>query len=239
MLMHGKELTAEQRVQKAVISIMAHPDYYAVAPVMMLGTKVVDDKTPTACTNGRDEKYGRKFVDGLNDAELRFLILHETYHKMYRHLTTWRHLYKQDADRANRACDYVINIKLVDQDSKRGFITMPKSGLLDTKYRGMDSAQVYNLLPESDEGGDGGDGGMDDHDWDGAQEMTDEEEQQLAREIDEAVRQGASTTCCRCRLTGVRCCVSLSHRCAQVAITRHGADPTAATYHQAITYHRA
>jgi len=32
---------------------------------------------------------------------------------------------------------------------------------------------------------------MDDHDWDGAQEMTDEEEQQLAREIDEAVRQGA------------------------------------------------
>jgi predicted metal-dependent peptidase len=67
-------------------------------------------------------------------------------------------------------------------------------GLLDEKYRGMDSAQVYALLPESgdDEDGDeAGDDGMDDHDWDDAQEMEEEERKQLERDIDSAVRQGA------------------------------------------------
>lgn len=93
MLMIGKQLTEEQRVQKAVIDIMAHEKYWAVAPILMIGNKSVCDKTPTAYTNGRDEVYGRAFVASLSDAELRFLVLHECYHKLYLHLTTWRHLY--------------------------------------------------------------------------------------------------------------------------------------------------
>jgi predicted metal-dependent peptidase len=67
---------------------------------------------------------------------------------------------------------------------------MPAKGLVDEKYRGMDSAQVFNLLPD-DDGKGGGGGGIDDHDWDGAQEMDGEEVKQLARDIDQAVRQGA------------------------------------------------
>ena len=196
MLMIGKQLTAEQRLHKAVVAIMAHSKYYSVSPVMMIGKKSVCDKTRTAKTNGRDEVYGRAFVDSLTDPELRFLILHEVYHKMYRHLVTWRHLYKQDARRANKACDYVINIKLADYDDKEGFIKMPACGLINAKYRDMDSAQVFALLDdeEGDEGGDeGGDGGepMDDHDWDGAQDIPASEREQLERDIDQAMRQGA------------------------------------------------
>jgi predicted metal-dependent peptidase len=196
MLMIGKQLTAEQRLHKAVVAIMAHNKYHSVSPVMMIGKKSVCDKTRTAKTNGRDEVYGRAFVDSLTDPELRFLILHEVYHKMYRHLVTWRPLYKQDARRANRACDYVINIKLADYDGKEGFIKMPKCGLIDAQYRDMDSAQVFALLDdeEGDEGGDdGGDGGdsMDDHDWDGAQDIPASERDQLERDIDQAMRQGA------------------------------------------------
>jgi predicted metal-dependent peptidase len=146
--MLGKQLTVEQRLNKAVIDIMAEPHYYAIAPVLMIGDKSVCDKTPTAYTNGRDEVYGRKFVEGLTDAELRFLVLHEAYHKMYRHITTWRHLYEDNARLANMACDYVINVKLVDGDDGKKFIVMPKVGLLDTKYRDMDSAQVYHLLTQ-------------------------------------------------------------------------------------------
>ena len=98
MLMIGKELSAEQRLGKAVVDIMSEPRYTALAGVLMIGNRTVDDKVPTACTNGRDEMYGRKFIESLNDAELRFLVLHECYHKLYRHLTTWRHLYdKNDA----------------------------------------------------------------------------------------------------------------------------------------------
>jgi len=195
------QLTEEQRLTKAVVSIMGNPKYTALAGVLMIGDRnVVDDPSvPTACTNGRDEMYGREFVKQLNDAELRFLVLHEVYHKLFRHLTTWRHLYNQDAHLANVACDHVINIKIVD-DNKDHFASMTgvlEGGCYDRKYVGMDTAQVYNLLREDQESDGGGQGseplpeGFDKHDWDGASEMDAEEIRELAREIDEAVRQGA------------------------------------------------
>ena len=194
MLALNQALTAEQRLSKAVMSVMAHDKYVGLSSVLMVGDRTVSDTIPTACTNGRDEQYGRGFVDGLTDPELRFLVLHECYHKMYKHLTTWKHLYKLHPIVSNVACDYVINIQLSDSDEGMGFIKMPKVGLIDEKYRGMDSAQVFHLiydaLPEGDDGSGLG-GGMDDHDWDGAEELTEIEKGDLEREVDEAIRQGA------------------------------------------------
>ena len=213
MLMIGKQLSAEQRLTKAVVDIMASPKYVALAGVLMVGKREVDDNVPTACTNGRDERYGRAFVEMLSDAELRFLVLHECYHKLYKHLTTWRHLYDECAPLANIACDFVINLKISD-DNKDGFAQMPKDkksgkaiGALDDRFRGMDSAQVYNLLKQENQGGEGGGGsgsgggsgtgiasggeGLDSHDWEGAKSLTEGEKQALARDIDEAIRQGA------------------------------------------------
>jgi predicted metal-dependent peptidase len=210
--MYKLKMTAEQRLEKAVIAIMASPKYMALSGVMMVGRRTIDDTVPTACTNGRDERYGRAFVESLNDSQLRFLVLHEVYHKLYRHLTTWRWMYDENPQASNQACDYVINQKLVD-DNKDGFATMDgplTMGCLDEKYRGWDSAMVFADLkkqgrskPQDGAGqpGDGagqpGDGagqpgdGFDDHDWDGAKEMSEDEKQALAREIDGAIRQGA------------------------------------------------
>lgn len=123
MLSIGRNLTVEQRLEKAVIDIMGNQKYTALAGVLMIGDKRVCKDTPTAYTNGRDEVYGAEFIPKLNDAELRFLVLHECYHKLYRHLTTWLHLFLEDKELANRACDYVINVKLVD-DNTDGFATM-------------------------------------------------------------------------------------------------------------------
>lgn len=213
MLMFGKQLTAEQRLTKAVVDIMGNNKYFALSGVLMMGSRTVRDDLPTACTNGLDEMYGRGFIEQLNDAELRFVVLHECYHKLYRHLLTWRHLYDEDAMCANAACDYVINIKIAD-DNTDGFATMPidrstnkPKGLLDEKYRGMDTAQVYRMLKEdakNSQGSGNGDGSggssgsgassgtsLDDHDWDGAKRMNSEERKQLERELDEAIRQGA------------------------------------------------
>jgi predicted metal-dependent peptidase len=191
MLSIGKLLTVEQRLSKALVAIMGSPKYTALAGVLMIGEKTVND-IPTACTNGRDEMYGREFVEGLTDAELRGLVLHENYHKLYQHMSTWKHLWEIDPHSANQAMDYVINIKIAD-DNTDGFAVIPKGGLLDAKYRGMDTAQVFNLIHQSDDGdGDGdGDGEMDEHDWKGAQDLSDEEKGALARDIDEAIRQGA------------------------------------------------
>ena len=209
--MFMQNLTEEQRLTKAVVAIMSHSGFVALASVMMVGKREVTDDplVPTACTNGRDEKYGREFVKKLNDAELRFLVLHELYHKLYKHLHIWRHLYDEDPHLANCANDFVINLKIVDEN-RDGFATMTgelANGCYDVQYRGMDSAQVYNLLRkqqgDGSAGNDSGDGDsgsgslpngqspFDEHDWDGAQELSDEEKRELARELDEAIRQGA------------------------------------------------
>jgi hypothetical protein len=63
MLSIGKELNPEQRLAKAVVSIMGKAP--ALAGVLMIGTRVVEHdnaKVPTACTNGRDEWYGAGFA---------------------------------------------------------------------------------------------------------------------------------------------------------------------------------
>lgn len=203
-LMIGKKLTATQRLQKATMDLMGMDEFIALSGVLMIGKKSVVDGLPTACTNGKDEMYGREFVESLNDPELRFLMLHECYHRMYQHLTTWEHLHKDNPQLANMAMDYVINVKLFDTDSNRhGWIKMPGCGLLDEQYRGMDVAQVYKKLKQDppqggggggqDQGQDGGSGsGMDEHDWANAQAMSPEDKKALAKEIDEAIRQGAA-----------------------------------------------
>ena len=205
MLAINTQLSAEQRLSKNITQIMGNPKYVALAGVLMIGEKGIKDDCPTAYTNGRDDYYGRAFVDGLADSEFRFLILHETYHKLFKHLTTWEHLYKDDPKLANMACDYVINLMIADENRDM-FAVMPKDaegnaiGLLDEKFRNMDTAQVYKILKQEQEEKGGAasstpneGGGLDEHDWEGAQEMDEDEQRGLAREIDEAIRQGAMT----------------------------------------------
>ena len=196
MLTTVKNLTAEQRIERSHIDLMKTPAFVAYSGVLMVGSvKVEDDKSkcPTAYTNGRDVVYGREFVAKQTDAKLRGLILHENKHKMYRHIATWKHLWKQDASKANRACDYVINLEIVDESKKsNGFVELPDGGLYDEKYRGLNSAEVFALL-DDDDGGDGGGegGGLDEHGWEDAESMSEEEKQELGKQIDQAIRQGA------------------------------------------------
>lgn len=219
------KLTAEKRLELVHVSLMREKQFAFFAGLFMVGKTTIMDGFPTAGTNGRDAWYGREFVDKLTDKELAFLVLHENMHKCYRHLTTWRNLYEKNHRLANNACDYVINIQLVDMDPGERFISMPMCrepgpnlgkpiGYIDERFRGMDAKQVFDILEKEQKerprrgrgepGGDGtGDGGyeitdelsdssegFDSHDWEGAQEMTAEEKQELAREIEGALRQG-------------------------------------------------
>jgi predicted metal-dependent peptidase len=193
----------ERKVQKAKITLMRHPKFALLQGILMVGKTKVADNVPTACTNGRDEIYGREFVRKLRDSELAFVIAHEAGHKMYRHMTTWKKLHDEDHALANRACDYVINLMLRDLDPGENVIAMPmyrdgphagkKIGLIDERFRGMNTKQVFDILKQEQKDGEGGgdDGdGIDEHDWDGAKEMTDEQKKELARDIDQAIRQG-------------------------------------------------
>jgi predicted metal-dependent peptidase len=194
-------LTVEQRIERSHVGLMKNPNFVAYSGLLMVGKVTVTDTCPTARTNGRDVEYGRKFVEGLSDAELRGLILHETKHKMYRHLTTWQGLWKQNAQIANMACDYVINLEIVDEGKRtNGYVELPSCGLYEEKFRGMSSREVFDHLmrnpppppPPNGKGNGKGDGqSLDEHDWEGAEEMSTEEVDELVKEIDGAIRQGA------------------------------------------------
>lgn len=201
--MFTTDLTAEQRLQKAVASIMGRQEFAALSGILMIGERGIKDNVETAYTNGRDEYYGRAFVESLSDAELRFLVMHEVYHKMYKHLTTWQNLFKEDAQLANMAADYVINTKITKQCEKirtstgNKFLKMPDGGLRDYAFDGWNTQEVFEHLKskqDNDGGNSGGNGKgapLDEHGWEDAQELSAEEKQDLERSIDEAIRQGA------------------------------------------------
>ena len=201
-------ITTERKLARCKIGLMRNKKFALMSGLLMVGTTSIVDGLPTARTNGRDEEYGRAFVDGMSEIEVSFVIMHECMHKMYQHLTTWRKLYDIDRDLANQACDYVINLELKELDPAEQFIAMPRDkagknvGLIDTKFRGMSTKQVWDILrKEQDEGKQGGEGkpgdgkggkgdSLDDHDWEGADALGKEEKEALAKEIDQAIREG-------------------------------------------------
>ena len=214
------KLSAEQRIERCHVQLMKHKNFALFSGLFMIGKVSVDDKTPTACTNGMDVRYGREFVQSLNDKQLAFLILHENMHKAYRHLVVWDKLYKRNATLANIACDYVINLQIRDYDPSQFDTEMPTDaegkpmGCIDEKYRGMDSQEVFLKLieekgedygkakvyvlgdGEGESDGNGPDDGegiptLDEHDWEGAGEATEKEKNEAGKEIEQALRQGS------------------------------------------------
>jgi predicted metal-dependent peptidase len=99
---------------------------------------------PTAGTDGRKFYYNADFVDRLDDNEVLFLCGHEVLHCVYDHFGA-RADYDYDHQLYNAAGDYVINIQLTED----GFtpITTVKI-LLDWKYQGLTSHEVYEQLKE-------------------------------------------------------------------------------------------
>jgi predicted metal-dependent peptidase len=205
-------LTIEQQIQKEHVWLMKHPNYCLYSGIIMIGKTEVRDDIPTACTDGRNTYYGREFCSKLDKQGLRAVILHENLHKAFRHTTMWQHLYKQWPIVANMACDYVINLIIKDSDPEGKEVKLPDSALLDDKFRGLDAGEVFRRLKQEAEStgkinvktaGDqkGKDvpvtegspmpGGFDEHDWEEAEGMSQEEKEGLAKDIDQALRQGA------------------------------------------------
>ena len=209
------QLSAEERITKQRFKVMSDQRFVAIAGILMIGTNTVSETMPTAATNGRDTIFGRKFVDGVSDAVLRFTILHEAFHIMLMHLTMYKHLFDEDAQLANVAADMVINIMLDSTAGKGsdGFIEVWEHACLDYQYRGMSTEEVFRKLqqkqsqqqskPGQGKSGQPGSGqrsagggeaqDFDQHDTEGAitNPLTPEEVKELTEQVDTAIRQGA------------------------------------------------
>ena len=200
------KLTVEQLIQKDHVALMKDPKYCLYSGIIMIGKTEVKDDVPTACTDGRNTYYGRDYMAKQASNKRKGVILHENLHKAFRHTTVWKHLYKENPTLANMACDYVINLMIMDGDNN--FVSLPDGALLDPKYKGLDAGTVYRMIKEEAKGGtvhvktvgdqEGKDvpvieigNGLDEHDWESAEGMTNEEKETLAKDIDQALRQGA------------------------------------------------
>lgn len=184
---------AQRKLKKVKINLMRNPKFALWSGVMMIGKTSVVEGIPTACTNGRDEMYGLDFVTKLDEKALGFVVLHENMHKGLRHLTTWQKLNKENPRLANVAMDYVINLMIMDMDPNEQIIAFPRTddgkrmGCYDVRFRGMNTKQVFDILKQENSSGEDS---FDEHDWDGAKELTEDERKELEREIDQALRQG-------------------------------------------------
>ena len=200
------KLTVEQLIQKDHVALMKDPKYCLYSGIIMIGKTEVKDDVPTACTDGRNTYYGRDYMAKQASNKRKGVILHENLHKAFRHTTVWRHLFKENPNMANMACDYVINLMIMDGDNS--FVSLPDGALLDHKYKGLDAGTVYRMIKEEAKGGtvhvktvgdqEGKDvpvieigNGLDEHDWESAEGMSKEEKEALAKDVDQALRQGA------------------------------------------------
>lgn len=182
-------MNVSDRIKKAHIAVMQHKKFCVFAGVLACGKVTVTEDVPTACTDGWNVKYNPKFIEEnmADDAELRFLVLHEATHKAYRHMSVWKELHNTNAQLANIAADYFVNGVLADTDAGEGFVKMPKVGVKpNPKYKGWSVLQIYTDLEQEDE--DKGGDGIDEHDWDG--EGHTPTEQEMEDEIGRALRQG-------------------------------------------------
>ena len=197
-------MTPERKLKKAKIDVMRSTlaGLRMWSGVMSIGKTTICDNTPTAYTNGRDEVYGRAFIEALPVPQVSFVCLHEAVHKGLRHLTTWRKLFEKNPRIANIACDYVVNRIIVKADPNETVVQFPRNpdgsrmGLYDIKYDGMSAVQIFRDIEQEEEqtgkqhGGGGGGEGFDEHGWDDAQELPKDEQDALQKEIDHAMRRG-------------------------------------------------
>jgi predicted metal-dependent peptidase len=175
-----------RKYKKVRLDLMRSGPFVELGPVLRLGKQRIVKGYPTASTDGVNETYGYEFVNALEERQLAFVVVHETMHKVCRHLVTYNKLWKENATLTNMACDYWINGKLdniakADAKSKIEMVTITQAlldildertkdalaqegkgigsvfGLLDHRFDGMSVKQIYDILKQ--EAKDKGEGG--------------------------------------------------------------------------------
>ena len=212
----------ERELQKAHVDLMRHSSTCAFAGVILRGKNevVYDGSVPTACTDGKNKRYGYEFFKALTLPEKRGVVMHENFHDALMHMTRDRDLRKESARLYNVAADYALNAIIMDIASKHpAFITLPKGCMYNPMFNGWSARQVYLYLRDQCESepqpqdGDGEGSGephagatevtdkktgakhnigapMDEHDYGRGDGLSDDEAADEEKEVREALQQG-------------------------------------------------
>ena len=123
-------------IQRAKINLLLKEAFFGN---LLMHLKIEPDtKRSTFCTNGKCIKYSPAYAGGLTRDEISGVLAHEVMHCVFKH-----HLERNGRDFKlyNDAGDYCINPILVES----GF-RLPGRPLLDSRFAGMTTIQIYNIL---------------------------------------------------------------------------------------------
>ncbi|CAM3957787.1 VWA-like domain-containing protein [Vreelandella rituensis] len=99
---------------------------------------VVDDRLPTAGTDGEQIFFNARFMASRSDADRRFILAHEVWHCALGH---HRRQLGRQPECWNQACDYEVNALLREE---LGYC--PEDALYHRRYRGQSAEQIYATL---------------------------------------------------------------------------------------------
>jgi predicted metal-dependent peptidase len=134
----------EERLRKSHVFLLKNPKTMQLGGIILMGKSSVEDDVPTAYTDGVNKKYGRKFLSTINDAQVNGLVMHENGHVFFRHVTHHKRIFKENAQLANVAADFVVNDMIVRLDDAN--IALPPGALWNTQFRNWSVIQVYDYL---------------------------------------------------------------------------------------------
>jgi predicted metal-dependent peptidase len=133
----------EDMLHKAKLKlILQHPEQCFPLAVLRQLRIHLTDSVPFAATDGLQVHLNPDTLmkHKVTVDQLGGLLLHEAYHVVLDHLVR-RKEHNWNPAVANAAGDYVINLMLTDHG-----IQIPEGGLLDERFRGMGTREVYDLL---------------------------------------------------------------------------------------------
>ena len=188
-------MNEETRLKKAHVALMKHPETALYSGVILMGENSIIEENTTAYTDGRNKKYSREFVSKLTDQELRGLIMHENLHVAFKHIPRFKKEFKVEPMLVNASADYVVNDIIMNLKDK-SFCSLPSGGLYDAKYHNWSVREIYNdLKKQQEEDKKSGKSitkydTLDEHDFESAEGMSDEDVKELEGKIDRALREG-------------------------------------------------
>ena len=146
-------------IDRVKIQTVMHQPFFGAGATKMRW--FADDTIATACTDGKVIRFNPDFLLSLNKHEQVGLCVHEVMHVYSKH-----HLRRGNRDPKlwNVAGDYFINQVIIDaikmENRNRGgsCMRLPDGALIDERFRGMSTDQIYDMLKKEQDNPDNPDG---------------------------------------------------------------------------------
>jgi predicted metal-dependent peptidase len=146
-------LTIAQEKQAHRLSVAKSECYgFSIASAAILAPVpiVIDDRQPTACTDGKKIYFSSVFAEKLNPLELAGTIIHEALHIMLMHSLRMLMLMERGftAHEINVAADYIINGKIKRMKGYGSSFLLPEGALFHDVFSSSDEYSLEYVCEE-------------------------------------------------------------------------------------------